>query len=181
VDELDSLAVVARDGDRRALGRLIRLTQVDVYRLCDRLGPSGQAEDLTQESYIQMMRCLPQFRGESSFRTWLLSIARNVCANALRRRNRRDLISLHSKFRSTLAVNADFDSSVDVRNLFNQLHPQRREAFVLTQIIGLSYEETASVCDVAVGTIRSRVARARTQLIEMLNADERSLSEGYAR
>ena len=72
-----------------------------------------------------------------------------------------------------------FDEGVVLRRLLVDLPPQRREAFVATQMLGLSYAEAAEVCDCPVGTIRSRVARAREDLIEALNADPHPLSNPH--
>jgi RNA polymerase sigma-70 factor, ECF subfamily len=169
VDELAALALAARDGNRMALAQLIRRTQPDVWRCCARLGPLSEADDLTQEVYVRMMRALPSFRGDSLFRTWLLAIARNVATGALRSRHRRDLLQTAPKFLARIKPYEAADTSLGVRELINELEPRRREAFVLTQLIGLSYDEAAAVCSVRVGTIRSRVARARSQLIDAIN------------
>ena len=88
MDELTRLALAARDGDRVAVSAFVRRTQPEVWRLCARLGDRADADDLTQEVYLRAVPALAGFRGDSSARTWLLQIARYVCADHVRRRRR---------------------------------------------------------------------------------------------
>jgi RNA polymerase sigma-70 factor, ECF subfamily len=170
VDDLTSLAEAAmRPGDTAAMAAFIRASQREVWSLCAYLVDEASADDLTQETYLRVFRALPSFRGESSARTWLLSIARRVCMDELRRRSRRRrqenrMFSLGGQ---ESAYPAETDE-IEVEELLSHLPEDRRAAFVLTQITGLSYEDAARACDVPVGTIASRVARARTDLIAAL-------------
>jgi RNA polymerase sigma-70 factor, ECF subfamily len=169
VDELTRLAVVARRGDPRSMADFIRAGQQQVWSLCAHLVDAESADDLTQETYLRVFRALPVFRQESSARTWLLSIARRGCVDELRRRTRR-------RHQETFVLGFDDHDvarpgdteQVEVRELLSHLPIERRDAFVLTQMLGLSYEDAARICDCPVGTIRSRVARARLELIDAL-------------
>jgi RNA polymerase sigma-70 factor (ECF subfamily) len=164
VDDITHLAMSARDGDRAALERFIRTSMPDVWRLCAYLSSPDRADDLTQDTFVRVIGALPAFRGESSARTWILSIARRACADDIRRvQRRRGLLLRLSALRAADRTEADHPAEVD--DLVHRLDPDRRDAFVLTQLIGLSYEETASVCGCPVGTIRSRVSRARADLL----------------
>ena len=98
--------------------------------------------------------------------TWLLSIAHRVCADHVRQvqRRRRLLGALHDRRPSAIAP--ALDGLVDLDLILSTLDRDRRTAFVLTQLLGLEYQDAAEVVGVPVGTIRSRVARARAQLIE---------------
>jgi RNA polymerase sigma-70 factor (ECF subfamily) len=174
VDELTRLAIAAADpGDTAAMAAFIRLSQPQVWSLCAYLVDEASADDLTQETYLRAFRALPSFRAESSARTWLLSIARRVCMDELRQRTRR-----RRQERRMLELGgqewADTGATeqVEIRELLSHLSEDRRAAFVLTQILGLSYEETASACGTTSGTIASRVARARSDLIEALGASQ---------
>ena len=140
-----------------------------MWRLCSQLVSRGQADDVTQEVYLRAWRALPSFRGDSSSRTWLLSIARRTCADAVRelRRRRRLMGRLEVN-----EVTPDPTRAVAVEALLADLDPDRRTAFVLTQVLGLSYAEAAEICDCPVGTIRSRVARSRADLIARLEEEE---------
>lgn len=169
MDELTRLALACRDGDPAAFAGFIRLAQPQVWRLCRHLSDHDSAADCTQETFLRAYRSLPSFAGRSSARTWLLTIARRVCADHLRtrRRNRPWLQPIEE-------VEPDPADGLAVHWLLDVLDDDRRTAFVCTQLLGLSYAETAEICHVPVGTIRSRVARARTQLIEVLDDSEDS-------
>lgn len=172
--QLEGLAALAAQGDPAAQAELVRATQVDVWRLCAHLADRQVAEDLTQETYLRALPALVGFEGRSSLRTWLLSIARRVCADHVRGKQRRRLVLVADD--ADLAglerdVPADeVGGTVAAQDALDRLEPERREAFVLTQLIGLPYAEAAEVVGCPVGTIRSRVARARGDLVEALRA-----------
>ena len=172
MDELARVATAAVDGDPLAAATLVRATQSDVWRLCAALGDRQSADDLTQETYLRAFGSLHRFEGRSSLRTWLLSIARRVCADAVRSRRRRRLTLVREDAElETLGSGDDADrvgEGAAVADLLARLDPDRREAFVLTQLLGLPYAEAAEVAGCPVGTIRSRVARARADLVEAL-------------
>ena len=136
-----------------------------MWRLCAQLVSREQADDVTQEVYLRAYRALPSFRAESSARTWLLSIARRTCADAIRDLRRRRRLATRVERPDT---EPDPARVVSVEALLGGLDPERRVAFVLTQVLGLSYAEAAGVCGCPVGTIRSRVARARSDLVTRL-------------
>jgi RNA polymerase sigma-70 factor, ECF subfamily len=159
-DEAVLRAAIA--GDQVALTTFVRETQEHVWRFCAYLGRGDDIADLVQETYARALRALPRFEGRSSARSWLLTIARNVCADAVRSAQRRRAIERRE--RTGERVQPDPSSHVAVQSLLAMLTPERREAFVLTQLVGLPYADAAEVCGVPVGTIRSRVARARDDL-----------------
>jgi RNA polymerase sigma-70 factor (ECF subfamily) len=169
VDDLTALAQAAAGGDSRAMAGFIRATQQEVRALCAYLVDPEMADDLAQETFLRAFRALSGFRGDSSARTWLLSIARRVCMDELRRRSRRrsqeSRMLSHGGWEMSATVDTD---EIEVQELLSHLPEDRRTAFVLTQITGLSYQDAADTCGVAVGTIASRVARARADLIEAL-------------
>lgn len=173
MDELDAVteaALCARRGDAASAAAFVRATQADVWRLCAHLSTRDTADDLTQETYARAFASLHRFAGRSSARTWLLSIARRVCADAVRDAARA------RKLTPVERAVADPAEAVTLRALLGALDPERREAFVLTQLVGLSYAEAAEVCGCPVGTIRSRVARARAELIAAFGGAARSAS-----
>jgi RNA polymerase sigma-70 factor (ECF subfamily) len=180
VDDLERLAAAAVDGDPLAAAALVRATQSDVWRLCAALGDRQSADDLTQETYLRAFGSLHRFEGRSSLRTWLLSIARRVCADAVRSRRRRRLTLVREDADlEALGAGNDGDrvgEGAAVADLLTRLSPDRREAFVLTQLLGLPYAEAAEVAGCPVGTIRSRVARARADLVEALGEDDATVA-----
>lgn len=170
VDELTRHAFAAGRGDQAAAAAFVRASQADVWRLLAHLAGRDAADDLTQETYLRAFRSLRRFRGESTARTWLLSIARRVAADQLRARARRPYEAGEPS--PDAATDPDPAGGVTVRLLVRRLDPERREAFVLTQVLGLSYAEAAAVCGCPLGTIRSRVARARNDLVTALRDGE---------
>ncbi|MEL4356902.1 MULTISPECIES: sigma-70 family RNA polymerase sigma factor [unclassified Luteococcus] len=165
-ERVTALALRAGSGDRPALGEFIRLTQGDVWRFIAHLAGTQAADDLTQDTYLRAMDSLPSFEGRSPARAWLLTIARRVVADKVRREIARPQ-SPYSPEWLTAHAGAEDDALVlvEAAALFQTLSPERREAFVLTQLLGFSYEQAAEVCGVRIGTIRSRVARARQELV----------------
>jgi RNA polymerase sigma-70 factor, ECF subfamily len=175
--DLDELAGAAAGGDRRALAALIRLTQHDVTRFLAPLTSSADLPDLVQETYVRVVRALPAFQRRSSVRTWLFAIARHVAADHVRHLTRRPRAAVLADWQ-TAAEDTDprrghrFEEYHALVDLVAGLLPQRREAFLLTQVAGLSYAEAAEVCQCPVGTIRSRVARARDDLVRLLDESQ---------
>jgi RNA polymerase sigma-70 factor (ECF subfamily) len=172
---ITDLALAAGAGDRAALTAFIRATQRDVFRFLSHLGARDEAEDLTQETYLRALRALPRFAGRSSARTWLLAIARRVAADQIRRTRTRPRTTAVEDWDTVMTASpaqrrSGFDEGVLLRELVAGLEPDRRDAFVLTQVLGLDYAATAEVCGCPVGTIRSRVARARQDLVRAMNA-----------
>ncbi|MEV3992673.1 sigma-70 family RNA polymerase sigma factor [Streptomyces sp. NPDC049837] len=167
-------ALAARSGDREAVDRFVRALQRDVRRYVTFLSADPQAaDDLTQETFLRALGSLHRFEGRSSARTWLLSIARRTVVDSLRYAAARPRLSdtddwLTAAERSQGRGLPGFDDGVALAELLALLPDERREAFVLTQMLGLPYAEAALASGCPVGTVRSRVARARTALIELL-------------
>lgn len=165
------LALKAGRGDRAALTEFIKSTQDDVWRLLAHLGGPDIADDLTQETYLRVIGALPRFAARSSARTWLLSLARRVWVDNIRHDMARPRKSA-TEYEDAAALastpeNAGMWSEwIDARALIDALPEDRREALILTQVLGYTYEEAAKIAGVRVGTIRSRVARARKDLID---------------
>lgn len=165
------LALQAGRGDRKALTEFIRATQDDVWRLLAHLGGPEIADDLTQETYLRVISALPRFAARSSARTWLLSLARRVWVDNIRHDMARPRKSA-TEYGEATADSASPENStawaewIDARALIDALPEDRREALILTQVLGYTYEEAAKISGVRVGTIRSRVSRARKDLIE---------------
>jgi RNA polymerase sigma-70 factor (ECF subfamily) len=169
-------ALKAGAGDASAEAAFVRATQADVWRFCASLVDAEAADDLTQETYLRAFRALPRFEARASARTWLLGIARRTCADHLRTTVRRR--RLDEVLRARLAAvsgpagpaGGDPAGPSGAADLLSRLPADRRAAFVLTQLVGLSYAEAALVENIPVGTVRSRVARAREDLIAQLAA-----------
>jgi RNA polymerase sigma-70 factor, ECF subfamily len=174
-DAVTALALAAGSGDRRALEGFIKATQADVWRFVAYLCEEDVADDLTQETFLRAVGALPRFSARSSARTWLLAIGRRVVADHIRYQQ--------SRPRAARVADADdhqvrgrcargFEDVVEVKTMIADLVLDQREALLLTQVFGFTYAEAASVCGCPVGTIRSRVARARNELLAAADHDD---------
>jgi RNA polymerase sigma-70 factor, ECF subfamily len=141
-----TVVAAARRGDAAAFEELVRGCQADVWRLClHLLRDPGLADDATQDAFVRAFRFLPRFRGDARFSTWLLSIARNCAVDDGRR--------------------------LEVREALAALPLELREPVVLIDVLGLAYRDAARLLEVAEGTVKSRVHRAREALAAALAPD----------
>jgi RNA polymerase sigma-70 factor (ECF subfamily) len=160
------LALAARDGDAAALDGLVRALHLDVRRYVAYLSADPEStDDLTQETFLRALVSLHRFEGRSSARIWLLAIARRTVADSIRRQACRPKVA-HDWDSAPDAAVPGFEEGVVLTDLFQSLPTHHRDAFVLTQVLELPYHEAAVTLDCPIGTIRSRVARARTALRE---------------
>ncbi len=177
------LVVRVQKGDKRAFDLLVLKYQHKILALVTRfVHDSHEAQDVAQEAFIKAYRALPNFRGDSAFYTWLYRIAINTAKNYLVARGRRPpdsdiaaedaeyhdgdsaLKDLHSPERELLR---DEIEQV-VKRTLQQLPDDLRTALTLREFEGLSYEDIASVMDCPVGTVRSRIFRAREAIDKAL-------------
>jgi RNA polymerase sigma-70 factor, ECF subfamily len=154
--------------------RLVSRYQRRVYAVCYRvLGSSSDAEDATQETFLRVARNAHRYRGEAQVSTWIYRIARNVSTDQVRYHARRpstpvdDLARVGTEPRTEDAVAAS-ETAMTVRHALAQLDERSRLLLVLVAVEGLSYAEAAEAVDLPVGTVKSRVSRARVRLGELL-------------
>jgi RNA polymerase sigma-70 factor (ECF subfamily) len=179
--DADALLVErAKRGDTRAFEMLVVKYQRRIHRLIARMvRDEGLVEDVAQETFIRAYRALPQFRGDSAFYTWLYRIAVNTAKKLLVERKRDPVVSEStlvsqddgdetSRVGSELsdgatpeAVLASKEIAATVNAAIDALSEDLRQAIVLREIEGLSYEEIADVMNCPIGTVRSRIFRAR--------------------
>jgi RNA polymerase sigma-70 factor (ECF subfamily) len=175
-DELTRDAFLAAKGDESAAARFVSGTQRQLHRLLSYLSTAAAAEDLVQETYLRAFAALPGYEGRSPARMWLLAIAKRVAADHLRTQQRRPRVKQADDWTTAAelagAREPDHGRTVVLRQLIAALDSERREAFVLTQVVGLSYLEVAEICGCAIGTIRSRVFRAREELASAYRVSE---------
>ncbi|WP_404819508.1 sigma-70 family RNA polymerase sigma factor [Streptomyces marincola] len=171
-------ALAARDGDPQAVELFVRAVRNDLHRYLTRLSGDAQgAEDLTQETLLRALRSLPAFEGRSSARTWLLSIARRTLVDRIRYERARPRVAETPDWMSVVEGRQHgnvpgFEEGVALNELLARLPSDRATAFRLTQILGMPYAEAAAASGCPVGTVRSRVARARQTLISQLATAE---------
>ncbi|HWC36475.1 MAG TPA: sigma-70 family RNA polymerase sigma factor [Mycobacteriales bacterium] len=162
-------ALRAGRGDPAALAGFITATIADVRRYCAVVVDDQGADDLVQQTYLKAIRALPRYRGDAPAKAWLLGIARHTCVDEIRHRQRRRAVEQVGLIVDPPAHGDPFEAEA-LRDLLSTLEADRREAFVLTQVIGFSYEEAATAIGCPVGTVRSRVYRARADLVTALGA-----------
>ncbi|MER6859481.1 sigma-70 family RNA polymerase sigma factor [Streptomyces pilosus] len=185
-DSTTAWALAARGGDPAAVEHFVRALHRDVRHYVTYLSADPQAaEDLAQDTFLRALGSLHRFEGRSSARTWLLSIARRAVIDSYRHASARPRPADTDDWQAA-AEGAQprglpgFDDGVALAELLDALPEERREAFVLTQLLGLPYAEAAELSDCPVGTVRSRVARARSSLIRSLHDAERDEPAGAA-
>lgn len=174
---ITALALAAGAGCARSAESFVRATRADVWRFLAYLSDPQAADDLTQETYLRVWTALPRFTGASSARTWLLSIARRVAVDRLRAAAARPRTVDAGDWPRLVELAQDiglpgFDEGIVLADLCRRLDPDRRAAFVLTQILGLGYAEAAAALACPVGTVRSRVSRARADLLGTLRGED---------
>jgi RNA polymerase sigma-70 factor (ECF subfamily) len=171
----DKLVKRAKKGDSRAFDLLVLKYQGRVAQLVSRyLNQSAEVEDVTQEAFIKAYRALPNFRGDSAFYTWLYRIAANAAKNhlvALGRRPTSDMALDDSEVFDVPVRLKDHQSPDEVvmglelealiSRTIEELPVELRAALKLREFEGLSYEEIADVLECPIGTVRSRIFRAR--------------------
>ncbi|MER6978156.1 sigma-70 family RNA polymerase sigma factor [Streptomyces carpinensis] len=175
-ESITAWALAARDGDCRAVEQFVRAVHRDVQRYVAYLcGDPQTVDDLAQDTFLRALTSLHRFEGRSSARAWLLTIARRAVIDSYRYTATRPRLSDVPDWQLAIELTQPcnvpgFDDGIALLDLLDTLPPQCREAFVLTQLLGLPYAEAAEVSDCPIGTVRSRVARARAALLNLLAA-----------
>ncbi|MDT0490472.1 sigma-70 family RNA polymerase sigma factor [Streptomyces griseus] len=173
-DDVTAWALGAASGDADAFGHVFRALHRDVRRYVTALADDSQlADDLVQETFLRAITSVHHFQGRGSARSWLLTIARRTVVDSLRRAASRPRLADTSDWqyaaeRSQPRGLPGFDEGVALMALVDSLPDDRREAFVLTQLLDMPYDDAARTNACPVGTIRSRVSRARTTLCALL-------------
>jgi len=171
----EQLVLRAQEGDDRAFELLVRKYQYKIIQLVARLVGEADAADVAQETFIKAYRALAGFRGQSAFYTWLYRIGINTAKNHIVSRGRRpanqdiDIADAeqygHTEHLSDVNTPESLLLSEEIKRkvaeVIHKLPPDLRQAITLRELEGLSYEEIAEVMDCPIGTVRSRIFRAR--------------------
>lgn len=165
----------AQRGDSAAMDALLREHYDSVRAVCHRIVLNrSDAEDATQNALINIVRALPRFDGRSSVSTWIFRIATNAALDEVRRIRRRALPSDDPYTIDSVTTDGTsaVDARLDVTAALARLDEDHRVALVLRHVADLEYEDIAVILDVPIGTVRSRLSRARAQLADIVgNSD----------
>jgi RNA polymerase sigma-70 factor (ECF subfamily) len=160
-DQADQLAVLAAGGDQKAFEQLCAGLVDDIWRYCWSLtGDRDLADDATQETFARATTAIARYRGDAPVRMWLVVLARRSLGATIEATRRAPVPTEPD----TVAV-ADHSLPVEVAALVEALPPDQRQAFVLTQVLGFDYATAAEILEVPIGTVRSRIFRARDALV----------------
>lgn len=175
------LITASSQGDRDAFGELVRRYQTKALALSNHLcGNPDDGADAAQEAFFSAWRGLPNFRGDANFSTWLYRLVSNASMDLLRRRKRQDAHAGPSLDDDELCFDAPDPSPApedlaerretrrELRDALQALSPERRQILILREIHQLSYEEIAQTLSIDVGTVKSRIHRAREALRKIL-------------
>ncbi|MCL2747097.1 MAG: sigma-70 family RNA polymerase sigma factor [Oscillospiraceae bacterium] len=183
---MDEARLIARaaGGDQGAFETLVKNYEKQVYSLALRMSRNrDDAYDLSQEVFLRVYRALPSFMGDSSFSTWLYRLSHNICLDHLRKTKRRRELPLtlpsedggEERERDLPDTRYDPERQWEKKELqeaiahaMGSLRPDQRAVLTLREIQGLSYDEIADVLALPAGTVKSRLARAREALREIL-------------
>lgn len=174
-DDVTAWALGAAAGDADAFEHVFRALHHDVRRYVTALADDFQmADDLVQETFLRAVSTVHLFQGRGSARAWILTIARRTVVDGLRRAASRPRLADTSDWQYVAECSQPrdlpgFDEGIALMALVDSLPDDRREAFVLTQVLDMPYGDAARTSSCPVGTIRSRVSRARTALRAMLD------------
>ena len=185
----EELITLSREGDLDAFNRLVERYQTRVYRLAYRMVGPASADDAAQDAFISAFKSLRSFRG-GNFRSWLLRITANVCRDQLRASKRKGGASLDemleagawappSTGRSPEDAATDAELNAAIMAAVAALPPDQRAVLVLIDIEGYSYEETAEAVAASLGTVKSRLSRAREKVRDTFRASAELLPAQY--
>ena len=174
--DLEHLVDGLRRGDHDAFEALVRLAQHRIYGMARRmLGDQAEAEEVAQEVFLRVHRSAREFRGESKLSTWLYTIAARLCLARLARPERRARVITADGLPEVPDAQADPSAVVESAELrralercIQELDEDRRIVVMLRDIHGLAYEEIAAALGIELGTVRSRLHRARAELKDRL-------------
>ena len=185
MDDIEKLLVArTKKGDITAFEELINGYEKKAYNIAYRMMSNEEdAKDMAQEAFIKIYKSIKGFREESSFSTWLYRIVTNTCLDELRKRQRSETVPLETSFENDkgtahVEIGADKETPEDIyeriekrqliHNAIDSLNEDYKTVIILRDIQGFGYAEIASILNCSLGTVKSRINRARNMLKDKL-------------
>lgn len=196
LDNEEILLTKARQGNVQAFEELTSNYYSKVYNICYRmLNNCDDASEQAQETFIKAFRYIKDFRGKCSISTWLYHIATNVCLDYIRKNKKRKTISFEQNILEEVKIKDSLMSSTPgpekmaeinaqkeaINEALAKMNKKNRMIIVLRDFMGLSYEQISETIDAPVGTVKSRISRARAELRELLCKDKEHLFTDYVK
>jgi RNA polymerase sigma-70 factor (ECF subfamily) len=196
IENENGLLLKARDGDIQAFEELTAAYYSKVYNICCRmLNNTEDASEQAQETFIKAFKYIKDFKGNSSIATWLYRIAANVCLDFLRKNKNRRSVSIEQPISEDFQLKDSLVSHIPgpemtaemnaqklaIREAMSKMSEKNRMIIILRDFMGLSYEEISETVKVPVGTVKSRISRARNELRELLCQGKEHLFTDYVK
>lgn len=196
LDNENSILTKARQGNVYAFEELTSSYYTKVYNICYRMvNNSEDASELAQETFIKAFRYIKDFKGNSSFSTWIYRIATNVCLDYLRKNKTNKTISLEQNTFEDIPIKdrlisdtpgpekvAEMNAQKEaIKVALSKMNEKNRIIIILRDFRGLSYEQIAETINAPVGTVKSRISRARSELRDLLSKDKEHLFIDYVK
>ncbi len=192
-EQSDALVALAKKGDMQAFETLLIKHEKMVYHIAFRMfGTLEDAKDISQDVFLKVYRNLQYFDEKSAFSTWVYRIAVNTCIDEMRKRKGKQTYSLEAELEDSEGVYqkqfADDgqtpeqsmmrkEAQREILQALERLSPEHKMAIILRDIRGFSYEEIAEITDTGLGTVKSRISRARQQLKEEILKNEEQIEK----
>lgn len=186
-NQIDILVQRAQQGDEEAFGTLILASEKLIYNIALRMMNNPEdAKDISQDVFIKAFKNIAKFDGKSSFSTWIYRIAVNTCIDEIRKRKGKDTLSMdkeiegeENSFANQLESNEptpevqflDKEKSIAIQNAINKLSLEHKTMITLRDLQGLSYTEISEAVGISIGTVKSRITRARKNLKDIIMQD----------
>lgn len=191
-----SLLIKAKEGNVQAFEELTRSYYSKVYNICYRmLNNSEDAYEQAQETFIKAYKYIKDFKGNCSYATWLYRIATNICLDFIRKNKNKKTLSIEENISEDIKIKDRLVSEspgpekiaernaqkLAIRQAIAKMNEKNRVIIILRDYMGLSYEEISDTVNIPVGTVKSRISRARSELRELLCEDKEHLFTEYVK
>lgn len=171
--ELFNLISKAKTGDKESFALLIKRYKDSVFRYAyGMLANRMDAEDVSQDAFIKAFYSLPKLDNIYAFSSWLMRIVSNLCYDRIQKRKKESMIS--DDFIQTQIANSNIEQTdlrMTIKEAMNKLSPEHREAVLLRDVEGYSYDEIAGMLHIPLGTVKSRINAARLTLRKEMNRE----------